>query len=251
MGKTSLLLLLAAFVPLATRAAPNLTNTVLMVDQRGELNVDGVASVKNVASNSAAALITLQKAEIAQSTSVAVSNTIDLVVQNLMANNEVVYRSGFSDAFSPLVIFTDSDVLAITEARWVSRSAAQLVVDIDYVCTVDIGAVTPTVMMHNSLAARADFSEVPAAGVSTPVYTAQSRTYGGQTFAGYYTVRATLDNPGSTTSYFLWIKAEADAPSGAGATLDLANGVTGGASGTVTWGDKTLTFLGGVLMGVE
>ncbi len=241
-----LLLSLSAF-------AADTTNTVLMVDQNGGLNVAGVASVENVASNAAKVVVAEQKAEIAQQTAAAVSNSINAVVQNLMANNEVIYRSGFSDSFAPLVVFTDSDVLAIVDARWITRTAAQLVVEIDYVCTVDMGTVKPTVMHRETISngTRADFAELADANVTQPAYHAETREYGGQTFSGYYTVTATIQNPASTASYFLWIKADADAPSGAGATLDLANGVTGGVTETVTWGDRTLTFVGGVLMGVE
>ncbi len=250
-----LLTLLGFIAGAALRAfGQDATNTVLMVDQNGALNVAGVASVEDVATNAAKVVIAEQKAEIAQQTAQAVSNSIDTVVQNLMANNEVIYRSGFSDSFAPLVVFTDSDVLAIVEARWVSRSASQLVVDVDYVCTVDLSAVKPTVMHRETLSGgggRSSFSELADSNVTSPVYHAESREYGGQTFDHYYTVRATIPNPVSYTSYFLWIKAEADAPSGDGTTLDLPNGVTGGVTETVTWGNRTLTFRGGVLMGVE
>ena len=39
--------------------------------------------------------------------------------------------------------------------------------------------------------------------------------------------------------------------SGDGVTLDLPNGVTGGVTGVYTWGDKRLSFRGGVLVGVS
>lgn len=244
-------ILLTALLLSLTAAAYDTTNTVLMVDQNGKLNADGIASVEDVATNSAKVAIAEQKAEIAQNTAAAVSNSIDTVVVNLMSNNEVIYRSGFSDSFAPLVVFTDSDVLAITEARWGTRSASQLIVQIDYVCTVNLGTTKPTVMHRETIdGARTNFNELPDSNVTAPVYHAEEREYGGQTFAGYYTVTATIPNPVSTTSYFLWIKADADAPSGDGATLDLPNGVTGGFTGTVIWGDKELTFRGGVLMSV-
>ena len=228
------------------------TNTVLMVDQNGALNVDGVASVENVASNSAKVAIAEQKAQIARDTATAVSNSIDAVVQNLMVNNEVIYRSGFSDSFAPLVVFTDSDILAIVDARWTERSAARLVCEIDYVCTINLGAMKPTVMHRETIGGpRTDFSALADANVTAPVYHEEQREYSGQTFAGYYTVTATIPNPSSSTAYFLWIKCEADAPSGDGATLDLPNGVTGGRSATVELGNRTLTWVGGVLMEVE
>ena len=87
--------------------------------------------------------------------------------------------------------------------------------------------------------------------MTAPVYHVEERIYDGQTFAGYYTIRATIPNPSGTSSYFLWIRADADAPSGDGTTLDLPNGVTGGVSGEYVWGDKVLTFRGGVLKGVR
>ena len=186
------------------------TNTVLMVDQRRNLNVEGIASVEDVATNAAKAVVASQRAEVAQQTALAVSNSINTVAQNLMANNAVIYRSGFSDSFAPLVVFTDSDVLAIVEARWTEQSAARLVCQIDYVCTVNLGTTKPTVMHRATIdGGRSNFAELADANVTTPVYHAQ------------------------------------------GATLDLPNGVTGGVTETVTWGDRVLTFTGGVLMGVQ
>lgn len=228
------------------------TNTVLMVDQNGALNVDGVASVEAVSSNAAKVVVAEQKAEIARETATAVSNSIDAVVQNLMANNEVIYRSGFSDSFAPLVVFTDGDILAIVDARWTERSAARIVCQIDYVCTVNMGTTKPTVLHRETIGGpRTDFAALDDSNVTAPVYHAEQREFSGQTFAGYYSVTATIPNPSSSTAYFLWIRCEADAPSGDGATLDLPNGVTGGVTETVTWGNRTLSFVGGVLMEVQ
>ena len=231
--------------------AANVTNTVMMVDQRGNLNVEGVASVADVATNAVKVQIAETKALAAQATAVGVSNAISTVVENIMSNNVVIYRSGFADAFAALVVFGESDVLTIVDANWREQSASQIVVDIDYVSTADIGTVKPVIMHHNSCTSRVDFAELPDANVTSPVYHAEQREYAGQIFAGYYSVTATIPNPASHTSYFLWIKINPDAPVGDGATLDLPNGVTGGASGEVTWGDKVLTFTGGVLTGVR
>lgn len=248
------LLALAALAPVTATAAPNVTNTVLMVDQHGNLNVPGIASVETVASNAAKVVVAEQKAEIARQTADTVSNSMDIVIVNLMANNEVIYRSGFSDAFAPLVQFGPDDKLAMAEARWLEQSASRLVVEVDYVCTRDMGTIKPTVMHRETLSVgggRNDFSELADANVTQPTYHVGPRTVGDDTYSGYYTIQATIPNPVSYTSYFLWIKADADAPTGDGATLDIAGGITGGVSDTVTWGDKTLTFVGGVLMEVE
>lgn len=246
-----LLLWVMCIAAQAAAAAPNVTNTVMMVDQRGNLNVEGVASVADVAANAVKVQIAEAKAEAAQSTARGVTNAIAVVAENIMSNNVVVYRSGFSDSFSTLVIFTENDVLEIVEARWIEKTAARITVEVDYVTTANLGTTKPIVMHRNTLAAKTDFEELADENVATPVYHASAREYGGQSFAGYYTVTATIPNPAGTASYFLWIKAEADAPSGDGFTLDLPNGVTGGVSGDFTWGDKVLTFRGGVLTEVH
>ena len=236
----------------AALSAPNVTNTVMMVDQRGNLNVDGVASVAEVATNAVKVQIAEAKAAAAQETARGVTSAIGAVVENIMSNNVVVYRSGFSDSFAALVIFTENDALHIVDARWREMTASRIVVDIDYVSTADFGTVKPIVYHHNTVeGGRENFEQLADTNVTAPIYHAETVTFQGQPFTGYYTITATIPNPESVESYFLWIKAEADAPSGDGTTLDLPNGVTGGVSGDFTWGDKVLTFQGGVLKGVR
>ena len=248
--KKSAFFLLSILAANVATAAANVTNTVMMVNQRGELNVEGVASVADVATNAVKATIAAEKAAAAQNTARGVTNALQAVAENIMSNNVVIYRSGFSDSFAALVIFTDDDVLEIAEARWLDKSAAQIVVELDYVSTANLGTTKPTVYAHNTLTNRVDFDELADANVTAPVYHATAREIGDQTFAGYYTITVTIPNPSGTSSYFLWIKATGDTPSGDGTTLDLPNGVTGGLTGDLVWGDKVLTFVGGVLKGV-
>lgn len=252
--KRIFLLVLMAALCAASHAAHNVTNTVVTVDQRGNLNVEGVASVEDVATNAVKATIAEAKADAAQDTARGVTNAINAVVENIMANNVVIYRSGFSDSFAPLVILAPDSVLAIVEARWIEKTAQRIVVEVDYVSDADLGTIKPSIHHRATIGngtTRDDFAELDEANVTTPVYHAEPRVYNDQTFAGYYTIRATIPNPASTASYFLWIKVTADAPSGDGVTLDLPNGVTGGVTGVYTWGDKRLNFRGGVLVGVS
>ncbi len=234
-------------------ADANVTNTVLMVDQKGDLNVEGVASVEDVAKNTVKIQIAEAKAQAAQDTARGVTNAIQGVIANIMDNNVVVYRRGFSDSFAPLVIYTPNDRLVISEARWVTKTAEKLVVEVDYCCTANLGSIKPIVMHRHTIEGgdKNDFAELNEANVTSPVYTETEKVIGGQTFKGFYTLTATIPNPAALGAYFLWIKVDGDAPGGDGSTLDLPNGVTGGVTERVVWGDKELYFKGGILMGVN
>lgn len=248
--KRPTLFLLCAAATAAAVAAPNVTNTVMMVDQRGNLNVEGVASVADVAMNAVKVQIAEAKADAAQATAQGVTNALQAVASNIMSNNVVIYRSGFSDSFAALVVFSPDDKIVISEIRPLETSAATVRVALEYVSTADIGALKPIVMANNTLGGATQFAEVADANVTDPVYHNTPKTIGADTFDGYYSMTVTIPNPDSGAQYFFWIKVNADAPSGDGTTLDLPNGVTGGYTGDVVWGDKVLTFRGGVLKGV-
>ena len=199
--KKSVACLLFALAAGIAAAAPNVTNSVMMVGQRGNLNVEGVASVAEVASNAVKVTIAEEKAAAAQAAANGVTAALQTVAGNIMSNNVVIYRSGFSDSFSALVIFTPSDYLAIIDARWIEQGPSRIVVDVDYVSTADIGLVKPLVYHRNTLTNLVDFYQLADANVTMPVYHAESRTYKDDTFAGYYTIRATIPNPTGTDSY--------------------------------------------------
>jgi len=228
----------------------NVTNTVLMVDQNKNLNVEGIASVEDVATNAVQVQIAQAAAQAAQNTARGVTNAIQGVVANIMSNNVVVYRSGFTDSFSALVIFTENDNVYINNCAF-QHTADTITAELSYVCTADIHTVKPIIMGSNTCTNRSSFEQIPEADVTDPVWHPGEIVFAEQTFSGYYTTTVTVRNCPSTSSYFMWVKIEADTPSGEGTTLELPNGVTGGATGVFVWGDKRLTFRGGVLTGVQ
>jgi len=242
--------IVAALVSLSAIAEPNVTNTVMMVDQYGNLNVDGVASVADVATNAVKVQIAETAATTAMNTARSVTNQLNGIVANIMSNNVVIYRSGYTDAFAGLVVFTDSDTLMICDYEKVSLSGGVLRSRIAYVCTVDLGTTKPIVMANDTCTSTENFSQVPAAGISTPVIHNESKTIGGVTYSKWYEITVDISVAGAANQYFYYVMIDADVPSGDGSTLDLPNGVTGGQTATVTWGDKVLTFTGGVLTGV-
>lgn len=244
-------IILAALSASLLFAAPNATNTVLMVDQNQKLNVEGIASVEDIATNRVATAIADQKAQAAQETATSVSNAIQGVIGNIMSNNVVVYRTGFSDSFASLVVLTEEDTYAIYDAKW-TQTPTLVTCVLKYICTANLGTSKPLVYTKNTLAGgTGDFDLSDDSDVTTPVFHTTEVVYKGQTFSGYYETTVSIRNPSSTATYFLWIKANPDTPSGDGSTLNLPNGVTDGATVDVDWGGYTLHFSGGVLRGYE
>lgn len=234
-----------AFAAFAASAF-NVSNKTVMVDQRGKLNAEGIASVQDVATNAVKAQVAEAKAEAAMTTARDVTGAIQGVVGHIMSNNVVVYRSGFIDGFAPLISLGKNDWLKIIDFKTVSQSASSIVVDISYVLSTDIGAVKPIVYASNTCTNRRDFAQVPDANVSDASYTANEQEVNDQTVAGYYTVRVTVPNPDVSSTYFYWVEVDGDAPLGDGAALELPNGVAGGLTTEVTFGDVIITFEGGL-----
>lgn len=253
--KKCILLFALVASSLMTLLADELTRTPLMVDENQQLNAEGVASVEDVATNAVKVQVAVAKAEAVEQTALQVKGDIDTVVDNIMSNNVVVYRKGFADSFAAYVVFTDNDKLLITDVVF-RRTGQNLEVDLEYVCTADVGALKPKVMHHSTLdGGRPNFDELSDSSVTTPAFHSGTQIVEndkGESFtvSGYYTLTATVEGAGSNNSYFIWIKIDADVPSGQGMTLDLVNGVTGGKTQTVNWGGYVLNFVGGVLKGV-
>lgn len=242
----------ALIASLTLFGAGEITRTPLMVDENQNLNAEGVASVEDVATNAVKVQIAVAKAEAVEQTAIQVKGDIDTVVDNIMSNNVVVYRKGFADSFAAYVVFTENDKLLITDVVF-RRTGANLEVDLEYVCTADVGASKPKVMHHDTLqGGKANFDELEDSSVTSPVFHSGTQIVEndqGESFtvSGYYTLTATVAGAGSENSYFIWIKIDADVPSGQGMTLDLVNGVTGGRTLDVHWGGYILSFVGGVL----
>jgi len=228
------------------------TKTVMTVDQDGNLNVAGVASVTDVATNAANVQIANAAASAAFSTAVGVTNALEGVVANIMSNNVVIYRSGYTDSFAGLVVFTDDDELTICEYEKVSLAGGILTSRIGYVCTADIGVTKPLVYEHDTLSGGlANFVQEDPNNVVGPVVHNESKTIAGTTYSKWYEITVNTPVVGSPSSYFYYIKVSGDTPGGNGATLNVPNGVTGGVTGEYAWGNKLMKFVGGLLLEVR
>lgn len=241
----------AACVCVAENAENHLEKTVVTVDQNGKLNTPSIASITDVATNAVKVQIAEAKAEAAASTAHGVTNALNGIVQNIMENNTVIYRYGFTDSFSSLVIITDSDVLWITDFQH-EINGTTLSATIKYVCTANIAAVKPIVYANSQLdIGKENFPIVDDANVTAPVFHSEQITFREATYDGYYEIHVTIPNLSDTKQYFFWLKVDPDVPSGDGMSLELPNGVVGGLTGTYIWGNKRLSFYKGMLTGEE
>lgn len=225
--------------------------TVVTVDQYGQLNVAGIASVTDVATNAVKVQVAEAAANAAASTAQGVTNALNGIVASIMENNVVIYRHGFTDSFSSLVIITDDDQLWITDFQH-TINGTTLVAHLKYVCTADIAAVKPIVYANSQLdGGKENFPVVEDANVTMPVYHAEPLEFREAHYDGWYDTTVTIPNLTEGKQYFFWIKVAPDIPSGDGMSLELPNGVVGGMDATVNWGDKRLTFFKGMLVGVQ
>lgn len=232
------------------------TNEVMTVDQNGQISAGGVATIEAVASNAVNVQIAMESARIAVDTAIATTNAIQAIVDNIMSNRVIVYRRGFIDSFAALTIITDLDTCPIIGADWIKTAeetgGQEIVVDVYYCCSADVSAVKPGVYTHNTLDninGRIDFELCPEMWVTEPTYYPEEKTYDEVTYDGYYKVRVTIPNPGPTTKYFLFIKLEGNDPGGTGAQLLLRNGIKGGITGDMMWGENRITVKGGLIKG--
>ena len=231
--------------------------TVVTVDQNGKLNVSSVASITDVTTNAVNVEIAKAKAEVAENTAKEVSKSLGGIVQNIMSNNTVIYRVGYTDSFEQFVLFGDGDKLAITKFEKVSLNGGTLVANIDYVCTVDVGVMKPLVYANSNLEGGKDnFQVLPDDSVTIPVYHAETVEVKNKDgaidkYEGYYSITVTINGLDEGKTYFYFIKFDGDMPSGDGSSLELPNGVVGGATTEVVWGNKKLKFYKGMLLEVQ
>lgn len=239
--------LFAAVVALADR----LEKTVVTVDQHGQLNVAGIASVTDVATNAVKVQIAEAKADAAASTAQGVTNALNGIVQNIMDSNTVIYRYGFTDSFAALVILPEGTKMVISGFQR-TISGTTLTAHIQYVCNANVAAIKPIVYANSQIdIGRDNFPIVEDANVTSPAYHSERVKVGEEWYEGYYEIVVTIPNLTDGKQYFFWLKLDPDTPSGDGMSLELPNGVTGGQTTTVVWGDKRLTFLKGMLVEVQ
>ena len=173
------------------------------------------------------------------------------VIRDITANELVVYRFGYTDAFGVLVVIdpdakfviTEFDVLDETDAA--GRTAFRLTYALKNSQSV---ATKPEVKWHSSIeGGTSNFQPLPADQVGEPVAGGSWTDGAGLVYDYTYTIK--FFAPQGKNGFYI-VNLTADDAAGDGWAFDMPNGATGGYSGDIAFGDAILTFKGGLLMGV-
>ena len=217
----------------------------LMVDEEGRLNsTNAVATVADLSTAAASALLAEAKAEAASSAAARGTNMVAAVANAIAASELAVYVRGNVSAFEAAVLFGPDDTIDIYDFK-AEPSADGTAVSVRWFSTVPIGNSDVYLMWADSL--------VPSTSGTSTVFRAVmadsnvplgQQTVGATTYENAYLLTKAM--PALPQSFFrVWL--EPDAPSGDGSTMEIS-GVKGGYTGTVAAGE-TLTVSNGVIVG--
>lgn len=229
------------------------TNEVLFVNEKGEVNrPETLATTADMAANKTAILTAEQKAAAAEAAAKEGTNLVQDIIRDITANELVVYRFGYTDAFGALVVIDPDAQLVITEFKPLDevdsdgRHAFRLTYALKNSQSV---AVKPEVKWSSSVSAGRDaFATLPPEQVGEPVAGGSYTDKDGIEYGYTYAIK--FYAPTDKSGFFI-VNLTADDAAGDGMAFDLPNGITGGYTGDVAFGSKILEFKGGVLMGVK
>lgn len=249
--KLKILAFCVSVAAVALADSVTVSNRVVMVDQAGRVNAPEVlATTAQLATNEVQVIAAAESARVAEKTAIEATNAVQSVVSAIVNNEVVVYRSGFNDSFGSVVLISENAKLMIYNFVPGQDNGGTRTHQIYYALNEDIGAVKPIIRASSTLAdfPGDDFTPVADSSVTDPVVQAGEFTdRDGNKYTFLYRIDVTVPSHGQ---YFFKVYVDGDTPSGDGYTFDVKNGITGGLSETVTWGDKRLTFTGGLLTGV-
>lgn len=230
----------------------------LMVGDDGRLNsTNAVATQADLAKVVASNQVAVAEQNAAREGFDQAVALLGAVATNVAAGTPIVFYSVELSSFDAAVVFDEAnDKVLITDYEDLHESGT---VDgtavskwrIRFAFTANLQSVKPLVGYAQVLdgTARADWEYVADGLVSDPVLDPGTYTDGdGNQYSYLYHVDCWVP---TANSGFNYIRVPNDAVVADGATIDLPNGVQGGATTTVTWGGKTLTFRGGLLTGVS
>lgn len=250
--------LLLLLLPLALFADDPPRMRELMVDDAGNLNsTNAVATQADLARVAASNQVAMAEQAAARKGFDQAVSLLSAVATNVAAGTPVVFYSVELSSFDAAVTFDESTakvkIIGYEDQGETSTVAGVSVKKwrLRFAFTDNLQSVKPLVGYAQVLdgAARDDWEYIADDLVDAPVLDTGTYTDGdGNSYSYLYHIDFWM--PAENTG-FAYVRVPNDAAVADGATLDLPNGVAGGATTTVVWGGKTLTFRGGLLTGVS
>ena len=224
-------------------------NEVLFVNEKGETNCpETLATTAQMAANEAALLTAEQKAEAAAAAAQEGTNLVRDVIRDITANELVVWRFGYTDAFGVAVLLDPEAELYISAFQPLDTKDAngRNGFRLDYRLHNSQSVETKPMVKWNTTIEGGTkvLGELPEAQVGEPVSKGTVTDENGKM---WYEYSLTFYADQSQTGFFI-IDLTADDAAGDGWVFDLPNGVKGGRTGTFKFGSDTLEFVGGLCM---
>lgn len=244
MKRIVFIVLAAALAAFCQTGVPEGAVKLLTVNERGEVNApEAVASVAQQVSNEVAVVIAAEAALAAERSARSVTNAVQTVADAMVHGDTVLYSYGDVNSFSAAVFFSDGDRCDILNPTY-DFSGDHVTVSLPFLVTKDIGTYKPLVYSSSSLTDLMEH-EVSSSDVTDPVSFPAPEGRSG------FAYRMTVTLPRSSAR-FLKLRLDPDMPSGDGSTLELVNGVSGGATADLpaAGGWPSMRFVGGVLVEV-
>lgn len=231
---------------------------LLTVGDGGELNsTNAVATQADLAAIAASNQIAAAEQEAAREGFNQAVSLLSAVATNIAAGTPTVFFGVEISTFDAAVAFDEAKdkvkIVAFEDQNTSSVIGGVLCEKwrMRFAFTADLQTVKPQIGYAQVIdgVPRADWEYLADELVDSPVSESGTYTDGdGNTYDHIYHIDHWLPKENSGFSY---VRVPNDAAVADGATIDLPNGVQGGATTVVTWGGKTLTFKGGLLVGVS
>lgn len=229
--------------------ATTTSNEVLFIDHEGRVNrPETLATTAQMAANEAAILTAEQKAEAAEAAAREGTNLIQDVIRDITANELVIYRQGYTDAFGVAVVLDPDAELVISKFTCLDikddkgRSGYTLEYRLHNSQSV---TVKPSVKWNTTIDGGTKlFGTLPQDQVGEPV---SQGTFVDENGKSWYMYSLTFYAEQDKSGFFL-INLTADDAAGDGWTFDLPNGVKGGRTVTFQFGSQVLEFVGGLCL---
>lgn len=232
-------------------AAVAVSNKVVFVDQHGKLNApEVVASVADMTSNRTEIAIANAAAQTAEKAAISAKSQIETTIASIVANELVIYRQGFTDSLGVMVVLPPDTKCRITKftPNVATDGNGNVQHEIVYATTADASDVPPAVKHASTLVRGNTKFEVLDTTVEKTNLSTTYEDLDGTVYNYMYSIKFWM--PAGDKGFYI-VYLDADAASGDGMTFNIVGGITGGYTGDVLCGSDTLTFKGGLLMGVK